>query len=295
MDGYQNTKETADPMSWRGTNTVDSPPSIQEANMTVDSRKTSELNSAQKKKLADLVRLSMGAYSIVQFAPICGLSVSFLSKALNMALSAKPSQRSLAKLAEASPVEGTSLKDFYEVCGYDTSAVADKIPKPALKEKIPLDQAITEYYSSPAILGVNTFLSAWMSQNNNPDINLRLFKEGKVFTVTTRNDDFSAICVVGYCQDNNGIERTKREILSRLLEALGIADREKLSGKVCFYLITDSRELFQFCSDELPKLPSQNMVVLLSDERHTGFCEEKRWLVGGQEEVHLPRLSYNDK
>lgn len=263
--------------------------------MTVDSRKTSELNSAQKKRLADLVRLSMGAYSIVQFAPICGLSVSFLSKALNMALLAKPSQRTLAKLAEASPVEGTSLKDFYEACGYDSSAVSDKVSESALKEKMPLDQAITEYYSSPAVIGVNTFLSAWMSQNNDPDINLRLFKEGKVFTVTTRNDDFSVICVVGYCQDNTGIERMKREILSRLLEALGIADREKLSGKTCFYLITDSRELFQFCSDELPELPSQNMVVLLSDERHTGFCEEKRRLVDEQEVVYLPKLVYNDK
>lgn len=262
--------------------------------MTVDSRKTSELNSAQKKKLADLVRLSMGAYSIVQFAPICGLSVSFLSKALNMALLAKPSQRSLAKLAEASPVEGTSLKDFYEACGYDTSAVADRASKTALKEKMPLDQAITEYYSSPAILGVNTFLSAWMSQNNNPDLELKLYQKGRLFSVTTRDDDFSAICVVGYCQDKTGIERMKMEILSRLLEALGIADREKLSGKVCFYLITDSRDLFQFCSDELPKLPSQNMVVLLSDERHLGFYEEKRRLAEGQEVEHLPTL-VNDK
>ena len=263
--------------------------------MTVDSRKTSELNSAQKKRLADLVRLSMGAYSIVQFAPICGLSVSFLSKALNMALLAKPSQRTLAKLAEASPVEGTSLKDFYEACGYDSSAVSDKVSESALKEKMPLDQAITEYYSSPAILGVNTFLSAWMSQNNDHDIDLRLYKEGRVFTVKTRDDDISVICVVGYCQDNTGIERMKREILSRLLEALGIADREKRSGKACFYLITDSRELFQFCSDELPELPSQNMVVLLSDERHMGFCEEKRRLVDEQEVVHLPKLVYNDK
>lgn len=295
MNGYHENKETANPSSWHGTSTVDSPPSITEANMTVDSRKTSELNSAQKKKLADLVRLSMGAYSIVQFAPICGLSVSFLSKALNMALVAKPSQRSLAKLAEASPVEGTSLKDFYDACGYDSSAVGDKVSKSALKEKMPLEQAITEYYSSPAIWGVNTFLSAWMSQNNNLDLDLKLYKEGKVFTVTTRDDDFSAICVVGYCQDKTGIERMKTEILSRLLEALGVADREKLSGKACFYLLTDSEELFQFCSNELPKLPSQNIVVLLSDERHTGFCGEKLRLADGQEVAHLPKLVYNDK
>lgn len=258
--------------------------------MTKDLEKTSEFNSAQKKRLADLVRLSMGTYSIAQFSPICGLSISFLSKALNMALLAKPSQRSLAKLAEASPVEGTSLKDFYDACGYDSSTVEDKVSESDSGKKMPLEQAITEYYSSPAIWGINTFLSAWMNQGNDSDIDLRLYQEGKVFTVTKRDDDFIAICVVGFCQDKTGIDSMKSEIMTRLLAALGVADREKISGNAYFYLLTDSEELYHFCSDELPKLPSQNMVVLLSDKRHIGFCKERLRLAEGRGEAQLPKL-----
>lgn len=251
---------------------------------------TSEFNSAEKAMLADLIRLSMGTASIVQFASVCGMSISWLSKALNHALKKKPTQRTLAKLAGASAVEGTSLRDFYNACGYDSSAIVDSTVSTSKEKKLSLAEAEREFVSSPAVMGVTLFLSAWMINGNNSDIGMNLYDGGKVFIVTERTSNFTAIGIVAFCQDKVGVDIMKSEIMARVFAALGIADKNKLDENAVFYLLTDSVELYQFCANDLPKLSSQNMVVLLSDEHHIEFCEQTLRLAEGLDEIRLPTL-----
>jgi len=252
---------------------------------------TSEFSSAEKSKLADLVRLSMGTASIVQFAPICGLSVSFLSKTLNMALATRPSQKTLAKLAEASQTKGTTLKDFYDACGYDTATIKEITKNEERNAKLTFAQAERAYFASPAVMAVSQFLSVWVKNSNSSDVDFNLYENGNVFVISDRTSQFRAICVSCFCQDKSGMSVMRSEIMARVFAALGVADRTGIPESAFFYLLTDSEELYDFCSNDLPKLSSQNMVVLLSDEQHTCFCEQKLRLSEGQDETQLPVLA----
>ena len=256
--------------------------------MTTETQITSGLNEVQKKSYANLVRRSMGDMTISEFSARSGLSVSFLSKSLNSALQTKPSQRSLAKLAKATPEGGPSIKDYYEVCGFDSTILAGRQPE---IKKMPLQEAIWTYYSSPSVMGINNFLMAWMGHDNGSDLDLRLFQGGNIFTIRKREDAFSGIVITAYCQDAAAIELLKSKVLAQMLEALGVADRENLPSAT-YYFLTDQIELFQFCSNDLPKLPSQDVVVLLADQKHSGFCKETLRLADGSTGKQLPQLSY---
>ena len=247
----------------------------------------SGFNSA---KFEGLVRQAMGTHSIVEFAPICGLSVSFLSKSVNRSLRSRPGRSSLLKLADASQGSGITLEDYYDACGYDSASIADDNTNLTKDNRLSLEEAERAYFASPSVLAVSQFLSLWMKNGNNPDVNFELFEEGKVFIVTDRASDFKAVCIAGFCQDKTGMKVMRSEIMARTFAALGVADRNSLPGDVFFYLLTDSVEMFDFCANDLPKLSSQNIVVLLSNEQHTEFCEQKLRLSEGQEELQLPRL-----
>lgn len=257
-------------------------------NTTIGS--ASEFNSAEKSKLADLVRLSMGTASIVQFSPICGLSVSFLSKALNMALNTRPSRKTLAKLAEASEAKGTTLKDFYDACGYDSATIDEITTNEEKNQRVSFAEAERAYFASPAVMAVSQFLSRWVTNGNSSDVDFKLYEDGKVFIVSDRTSEFKAICIAGFCQDKAGMNVMRSEIMARTFAALGVADKTGIPESAYFYLLTDSEEMFDFCSKDLPKLSSQNMVVLLSDEQHTCFCKQGLRLSEGQEAAQLPVL-----
>lgn len=257
-------------------------------NTTIGS--ASEFNSAGKSKLADLVRLSMGTASIVQFAQTCDLSVSFLSKALNMALTTRPSQKTLAKLAGASQAKGTTLKDFYNACGYDSATIDEIATNEEKNMRVSFAEAERAYFASPAVMAVSQLLSVWMKSGNSSDVNINLYEEGKVFIISDRTSEFKAIFIACYSQDVAGMNVMRSEIMARTFAALGVADKTGIPESAYFYLLTDSEEMFDFCSKDLPKLSSQNMVVLLSDEQHTCFCKQGLRLSEGQEAAQIPVL-----
>lgn len=253
----------------------------------IENLKTSGFTETQKQAFADLVRSSMGSMTIVEFSSISGLSVSFVSKALNKALLSKPSQRSLEKLVKATPGGGPSIEEYYKACGLDTTILKNRRAIPETK-KMPLQEAVWTYYS-PAVMGIDTFLSAWMAHNNDSDIDLRLFQGGNVFTMKKRGDDFAAVVATVFCQDDNGITALKSIVPNQMLMALGVADKENLHAPT-YYFLTDRSPLFEFCANDLPKLPSQNVVVLLANENHSGFSKQALRLADGCTAEQLPNL-----
>jgi hypothetical protein len=111
--------------------------------------------------------------------------------------------------------------------------------------------------------------------------------------VDTPKQSFNAICIPGFCQDEFAAGILKGELLSRMLKAIGIAEKSELGIKgTCFYVLVDNREIFEFCcdSDTFPKLSSQNLIVLLADETHSEFVDKSERLSDERTIARFPKL-----
>jgi hypothetical protein len=350
--------------------------------MNLINEKLPSFNSAQKQRLARQLQRRMAGKSIVEFSSENDLSVSWLSKALNLQLNSKPLRRTLNKIVspEIGMVNGVTLKELYENCGYelpeemdisrsmdatatpmgisaeydashndashndapygcildscildgvaalaDTSDSADMsdtlntLDIPNIPDHL-IRRAAAKYYVGSYIEGLRMFLDAWDKFGNNPEVEIRRKAENALFTirddsfvsddeqltdeqlteadvssvpVDTPKQSFNAICIPGFCQDEFAAGILKGELLSRMLKAIGIAEKSELGIKgTCFYVLVDNREIFEFCcdSDTFPKLSSQNLIVLLADETHSEFVDKSERLSDERTIARFPKL-----
>lgn len=270
--------------------------------------KTSSFNSAQKHKLASQLQRRMAGASIVSFSSETGLSVSWISKALNIQLDSRPSRRTLHKIVdpEVGEVNGVSLEELYENCGYHLPNKTDGVPAEEAAEdtqtkepagQYSLRKALASYYVGSYIEALRVFLNAWDKHGNAPDISISRRADNELFTITDTDRGFNAICIPGFCQDETGASVVKNELLSRMLKAIGVADQSSCGIKdTYFYILVDSQDVYEFCcdNDKLPRIPSMNLIILLSDEDHSGFTDGFARLSEERKDNKLPVLLDDD-
>lgn len=236
-------------------------------------------NSAfNRDSFANLLSQLRGKRGIEEMSKDTGMSVSFLTKALSRQLPTRPSKRSLMKLADptANPQYQVSLRSLMEACGY-TDAVEDDAPKGVdvrVPRKTSVINAISLYYdSTPIACAMGMLTSALIAKGVGPQMNIQM--RGSYFEIEDAAQDFRCVGISGFCQDKAGIQAMELVIKTRIFDALCAEEAPNAAYEKIYYILTDDREIFRFCKEQLPRIQARAMVILYTED-HVRFVDESR-------------------
>lgn len=235
-------------------------------------------NSAyNKKKLAELCRMAMGNRSIKQFSKDCGLSQSFLSRALNQQLTSRPSRRSLMKLTDpdANP-NNVTCRDVMAAAGYEpaeflpeSEPIVENTPMPS--ESITFCQSVLDYFSllSPT-QAMGMLVDALIAKGVKRDLTIHLHPG--YCEVKEQKGKLTYVGISAFCKDETAIQIIKFALMHLFADVKSIP--WDFTEDTQYYILTDNRTLFDDCPNlEFQGFRGKKLAVLYAD-KHGSFKQE---------------------
>lgn len=250
-------------------------------NMKTENRAGPDNSAFNAQRFADLCRLAMGGRSILQFAKECGLSQSFLSRALNQQLPSRPSRRTLMKLtdpATARPSNNVTLKDVMTAVGYDPVEPLPEVEpiienEPEQSESIALWQSIADYFGPVSHTKAMSMLVDALIYRG-VDKNMMICMHPGFFEVAVRNTQDKYVGISAFCQERSAIGIMKHALMQIFTSVRSVTKDRADAGNAIYYILTDQAELFEaFSSGEFPGFQGKGLAVLYAED-DTRFTRE---------------------
>lgn len=206
-------------------------------------------------KLAEICRRCIGRESIKHYSERCSVSLSALSKILNMR-SGRPSKRTLLKIASAAENSEETGRELFIAAGYEKES--------KLQNKKSFSTALSSYYSTLSpILAAGIFADS-LVRDGGEDVTIKLKDTYCVVSDQTQ----AYVIISAFFTDDIDTNLMYLSTLGMLTEAW-YSDENAADENIVYCIITNRIELFQMCVENTPKLSIRRLKVLYTEDNRT--------------------------
>lgn len=228
--------------------------------MTQDNKLESLKPAYNPERLALLAKECIGPHSLKEYSAMSGLSLSYLSRLTNARLLSQPSRRTIYRLAM--PVYGVRagkirFSELLEAAGYEPVDDAELMDGTKKEESRADDAAVPAIAWSP-MYPLCIFLNGLVARGDwGTKINVSI--QAGLYEISGNGRAIAAI--PAFCKDSE-VELKIKNVGLSLIMAFSVLNAEEKD----YYILTDSRRLYEEFEDRFPTLPDINVYVALTED-----------------------------